>query len=66
MRFAGAARSLDRAWTRIEGPPIIVVTVAAGATIATAVALGSFAGWPRVLSLVNAPFVALAPRLSRG
>lgn len=38
----------------LEEKPLAVVLVAAGATIATAVVLGSYAGWPRLLRLVHA------------
>jgi hypothetical protein len=38
----------------LEEKPLAVVLVAAGATIATALVLGSYAGWPRLLRLVHA------------
>ena len=38
----------------LEEKPVIVVLVAACATIATAFVLGSYAGWPRVLRVVYA------------
>jgi hypothetical protein len=37
----------------VEDRPVVVVVAAAGATAAAALALGSFAGWPHVLSLVE-------------
>ena len=39
----------------LEEKPVAVVLVAAGATIAASLALASFAGWPRVLRLAQAP-----------
>jgi len=38
----------------LEEKPVVVVLVAAGATIGTALVLGSYAGWPRVLRVVYA------------
>jgi uncharacterized membrane protein YbhN (UPF0104 family) len=47
-------RSARSGFLWFEEKPLAVVLVAATATIATAFALGSYAGWPRVLHLVYA------------
>jgi hypothetical protein len=39
---------------RLEDKPLVVVLVAAGATVATALVLASYAGWPRVLHRADA------------
>jgi hypothetical protein len=38
----------------LEEKPFVVIVVAAGATLASAIVLGSYAGWPRVLRLTYA------------
>ena len=43
---------MDGALTTLEEKPLVVVIVAAGATLGTAIVLGSHAGWPKVLHLV--------------
>jgi uncharacterized membrane protein YbhN (UPF0104 family) len=48
-------RAPASALIRLEEKPAAVVAVAAGATIATAVVLASYAGWPHVLRRVDAP-----------
>ena len=55
-RLLLAARELlGRAFVAIEKRPLVVVFVAAGATVATSLALASSAGWPQFLHRVNAP-----------
>jgi uncharacterized membrane protein YbhN (UPF0104 family) len=44
---------LQDAFLWLEEKPLLVVLVAAGATIATAVVLASYAGWPRVVHLTT-------------
>jgi uncharacterized membrane protein YbhN (UPF0104 family) len=46
-------RTLDGAWARIEDRPVVVVIAASGATLGTAIVLGTAAGWPHVLQLVE-------------
>jgi uncharacterized membrane protein YbhN (UPF0104 family) len=43
------AKALRGAYFRLEEKPLVVVLHAAGATIAVAVSLASYAGWPHVL-----------------
>ena len=45
---------MKNAFVSLEEKPLAVVLVAAGTTIATAIVLASYAGWPRVLRLVEA------------
>ncbi len=45
-------RRVGGAFGRLEEKPLVVVLAAAGATVATAVVLGSYAGWPKVGHLV--------------
>ena len=45
-------RALREAYLRAEEKPLLIVLVAAGATIAVAVSLASYAGWPHVLRVV--------------
>ena len=48
-RIGGALRS---AYLRAEEKPLLVVLVAAGATVGVALSLASYAGWPHVLHVV--------------
>jgi uncharacterized membrane protein YbhN (UPF0104 family) len=50
-RVAAAVGTADRLLRRLEEKPLVVLLGAGGATVATAVALGSYAGWPHVLHL---------------
>jgi hypothetical protein len=55
-RILVAARELlGRAFVAIEEKPLMVIVVAAGATVATSLVLASSAGWPRLLNRVYAP-----------
>lgn len=51
--IVGAWGSARSGFLRVEEKPIAVVVVAAGATIATSLVLASFAGWPRVLRVMQ-------------
>src|SRR5579862_5816850 len=46
--------SVGRAYGALEDRPLLVVFVAAGATIAVALVLASSAGWPHVLQVAAA------------
>ncbi|HEY6960982.1 MAG TPA: lysylphosphatidylglycerol synthase domain-containing protein [Gaiellaceae bacterium] len=46
-------RAVDDALTSVEEHPVVVVLAAAGATIGTAIVLGTIAGWPHVFDLVE-------------
>jgi uncharacterized membrane protein YbhN (UPF0104 family) len=46
---------LQNALLWLEEKPLLVVLVAAGATVAAAVVLAAYAGWPRVLRRTTAP-----------
>lgn len=47
--------ALGRVLVAIEDKPLVVVVVAAGATVAVSLLLASSAGWPRFLHRVDAP-----------
>lgn len=51
VREVGAA--LRESYLRAEEKPLLIVLVAAGATIAVAIGLASYAGWPHVLRVVH-------------
>ncbi len=53
MRLEQTRRVIDAAWTAVEDRPAIVVVAASAATAGTAIALGTVAGWPHVLRLVE-------------
>ena len=46
-------RHLDAVWQAIENRPAVVVVAASAATVGTAIVLGTVAGWPHVLRLVE-------------
>lgn len=48
------ARSLRVAYNSVEEKPLVVLVLAAGATVAVALSLASYAGWPHVLRLAYA------------
>lgn len=50
-----AGRVVREAFLRLEEKPLAVVLVACGATVAVALALASYGGWPRVLRILYAP-----------
>ncbi|HVA30019.1 MAG TPA: lysylphosphatidylglycerol synthase domain-containing protein [Gaiellaceae bacterium] len=55
-RNARAARELaGRMFVALEEKPLVVIMVAAGATIATSLVLAASAGWPKVLHRVYTP-----------
>ena len=52
-RLERLRRPVDAALTAVEDRPVMVVVAAAAATIGTALVLGTVAGWPHVLRLVE-------------
>ena len=49
-----AVRTLREGFLSLEEKPLVIVLLAAGATIAVGLSLASYAGWPHVLRLVYA------------
>ncbi len=48
-------RTLREAYLSLEEKPLMILVLAAGATIAVALSLASYAGWPHVLRLIYEP-----------
>ena len=53
VRVERLRRLVDRSWGAIEERPVVVVVAASVATVGTATVLGTVAGWPHVLRLVE-------------